>query len=104
MADFNDVRDQHNRSLRAFIKGGAVALALIASASGAFLTGAGTALAPEPARVTQPLAGSTGASATAYYTTSHLQVRVLKWPGSYTYGSNPPAAGTPCSTTPVAEP
>ena len=90
------------RGFKRGLAAAALAATAIAAGSGAFLVDAGTALAPEPARVTQPLTGPTGAGAAAYFVNSGLQVRVFKWPGSYTYGANPPAAGTPCATTDLA--
>jgi hypothetical protein len=54
------------------------------------------AWAPEPARLTQPLSGSNGASAAAYYDNTLGFTTVVKWPTSWTPG--PPEAGSPCST------
>ena len=53
---------------------------------------------PEPARLTANLAGSTGATAAAVYTSSATEVKAVKWPGSYTSTAFPPAVGVPCST------
>jgi hypothetical protein len=54
---------------------------------------------PEPARLTQSLSGTTGATAAAVYVNSAVATRATKWPSTYTSGgTNPPAAGTPCST------
>jgi hypothetical protein len=53
---------------------------------------------PEPARLSQNLTGSTGATAAAVYTTTLIETTVLKWPGSYTSSASPPPAGLPCST------
>ncbi len=76
----------------------ALVLALFAFGGGAWLGQASTAVAPEPARLTTDLYGSTGATGAAVYTYSNTPTTVLKWPGSYTWSSNPPAVGLPCST------
>lgn len=51
---------------------------------------------PEPARLTQSLSGSTGATAAAIYTISLAPTQVIKWPSTPGAGSAP--AGTPCTT------
>jgi hypothetical protein len=63
----------------------------VASAVLTFFAGAGEALAPEPARLTGPLAG-----AAVYFSGS--PTTVVKWSASYVSAVNPPAAGTPCGT------
>lgn len=73
-----------------------LALSAFASAAGVWVAGAGTALAPEPAFLTQDLGGSTGTMASAYYANTSTPTNVIKWPGTWTAGSV--AAGTPCST------
>ena len=55
-------------------------------------------LDPEPARLTQSLSGSNGATAAAVYVNSGQNTTVVRWPGSYTSGSVLPPAGMPCST------
>jgi hypothetical protein len=76
----------------------AIALTAAAGAAGAWLDGAGTARAPEPARLTQPLAGTTGATAAAVFLSSSRTTTVINWPASFTGSRTPPAAGQPCST------
>ncbi len=78
---------------------GTFLLAVLALGGGAWLGQADTAVAPEPARLTADLIGSTGATAAAVYSYSEAPATVLKWPGSYMSSANPPAVGTPCSTT-----
>ncbi len=82
--------------------GVAAAVVIMAgSAGGTMLADAGTALAPEPARLTAPLSGSTGATGAAYYVNTSLETTVKKWPSSYMYAPNL-APGTPCSPTDLA--
>jgi hypothetical protein len=50
---------------------------------------------PEPAKLTQNLSGSTGATAAAIYTNSEAATNVIKWSSTAAAGS--PAGGTPCS-------
>jgi hypothetical protein len=69
----------------------------VASAVLTFFAGAGEALAPEPARLTGPLAGAAGTTAPAVYF-SGSPTTVVKWSASYVSVVNPPAAGTPCGT------
>ena len=76
----------------------AAALTLTGSAAATFATGAESALAPEPARLTQPLAGTTGAAASAVYVNTSRSTTVIKWSASYVAVASPPAAGTPCAT------
>lgn len=73
------------------------AAATLAGAGGAWLAGAETALAPEPATLTQYLGGTNGATAGAFYSNTSVETRVVKWPGTFTYNTTL-AAGTPCST------
>jgi hypothetical protein len=70
-----------------------------ASAAAVFLVGFGTALAPEPAKLSANLSGGNGANAVAVYVNSQAPTRVMIWSGSI-YAPNGPAVGTPCS--PVA--
>jgi hypothetical protein len=72
----------------------AVAAALCAAGC-AWLHGAGTARAPEPARLENWLSGGTGASAAATFVSRREPTTVVKWSSTYTSGSV--AAGTPCS-------
>jgi hypothetical protein len=60
--------------------------------------GRGVYIDPEPARLSQNLTGSTGATAAAVYTSSGGELNAVKWPGSYTSSASPPPAGTPCAT------
>ena len=78
----------------------ALGLVTIGSAAGVWFAGAETALAPEPAKLTASLQGSTGASAAAVYKRSDIPTTVLWWGKDFVSGgANPPADGTPCSTT-----
>lgn len=52
---------------------------------------------PEPADLTDPLSGSTGATAGAVFTNTGVPTKVVLWPGWFTGGGGWPA-GTPCST------
>jgi hypothetical protein len=51
---------------------------------------------PEPAKLTQSLSGSTGATAAAVYVNSGIGTSVIKWVSTAAAGSV--AAGTPCTT------
>jgi hypothetical protein len=51
---------------------------------------------PEPAKLTQSLSGSTGATAAAVYANSGVSTSVIKWVSTAAAGSA--AAGTPCTT------
>lgn len=73
----------------------------IASAGSVWFAGADTALAPEPARLTQPLSGSNGATGAAYYVNTTIETTVVRWSGSWMYNTSL-AAGTPCSTVDLA--
>lgn len=82
--------------------GVAAAVVIMAgSAGGTFLAGAGTALAPEPAQLTQSLIGGNGVSAAAYYVNTSSQTKVVRWPGTWTANTTL-NAGTPCSTVELA--
>jgi hypothetical protein len=81
---------------------GALVLALILTGGGAWLGQGGSALAPEPAKLTQALTGSNGFTAQAVYSSSGAPTTVLKWSSSYIATANPPAAGTPCATSTMA--
>jgi hypothetical protein len=78
----------------------AIASLLLAGSVGAatLFSAATSAQAPEPARLTQPLAGLYGSSASGVYVYSNQATSVLKWSASYVATANPPAAGTPCAT------
>jgi hypothetical protein len=77
----------------------AVMLVTFASAASVWFDGAGTALAPEPARLRAPLTDTVGASADAYWLNTTTSTTVVRATGSYRYFSPAPPAGTPCSTT-----
>ncbi len=74
------------------------ALALTGSGAATFASGAGSALAPEPARLTSSLSGSTGVNAPAVYVNTAVKTTVIKWSSSYVAVVSPPPAGTPCAT------
>jgi hypothetical protein len=76
----------------------AAVVVLAGSAGGTFLANTGTALAPEPAQLTQSLSGTTGATGAAVYVNTQQQTQVVKWPSTYTATANPLPPGTPCST------
>jgi hypothetical protein len=85
------------------ILGVAAAVVVMAgSAGGTFLATSGSALAPEPARLTAELTGSNGSSGAAYYINTNQQTNVVKWPGTYMYNTTL-APGTPCSPYDLAE-
>ena len=71
----------------------------LACALAIWMGGAGTALAPEPARVNGDLYGS-GWSTSANYVYSNATTTALWWSGSWTVSSIP--VGTPCTTTAVS--
>lgn len=80
----------------------AVTVTALACAGGVWLAGAGTALAPEPAKLKVSLSGSSGATAAAILVNSAVSTNVVKWPGSSSAATSSgflPAIGTPCSTT-----
>lgn len=76
----------------------AVVLAILVSALGAWFNGAGSALAPEPARLTSNLNGGNGAAAAAVYPNGSPTIALI-WPATLTSGSI--AVGTPCSNVPL---
>lgn len=79
-----------------------VLLSALLCAGAAWTFDAGSALAPEPADTTAPLAGETGATAAAVYVTPRVST-VLVWPGTFTSGGGPAVfAGAPCSTSGLA--
>jgi hypothetical protein len=92
---------QHNAW---FCTGRCTAIATIAlvSAASAWTIGAGTALAPEPARLTAPLNGPTGATAAAVFISAPKPVGYVLMPTSFGSYSNPPIPGTPCSNSVLA--
>ncbi len=77
----------------------ALTAAAIACALAIFIAGAGTALAPEPARLRAPLTDTVGAIADAYWVNTTTSTTVVRATSSYRYWSPAPPAGTPCSTT-----
>jgi len=76
----------------------AAGLGVLCLVLGASFVGGGQASAETAARakLSTSLSGATGSSAAAYYVESGAGTTVVKWPGTYVYGSH--AAGTPCST------
>lgn len=56
---------------------------------------------PEPASLTAPLTSTTGATAAATFVNSGAKTNAVEWSGSWTSGGWL-AAGTPCSTVPLA--
>ncbi len=83
----------------------AIAFGLASLSGSAWLTGAGTAIAPEPARLTDDLVGTTGATGAAILVYSQIQTSVIKWPGSFINPAIMPAGaanGVPCSTSDLA--
>jgi hypothetical protein len=82
--------------------GATLAVAVIAGAT-AFFSGSGTALAPEPAKLTAPLGSAGGMTAAAYYPNSLASTTVIKWGGTFvTGGAAMTYVGHPCSTVPLA--
>jgi len=83
----------------------ALTVGVLAAAS-AFAYGSGSALAPEPAKLTSPLGSAGGATAAAYYANSldptllASGVTVYKLGGTFVTSSIPP--GSPCSSVPLA--
>ena len=92
----------------------ALTVGVIAAAS-TFAYGSGTALAPEPARLTTPLGSAGGATAAGYYAYSPMMcpvdgyafngmclypTTVYKLGGTFVTSSIPP--GSPCSPVPLA--
>lgn len=57
---------------------------------------------PEPARLTTPLSGPTGATGAAVYVVSKTPTTVAKWGTSFAYAPSGPAAGMPCSNSDLA--
>ena len=76
------------------------AAALVAGAAGAWLHGAGTARAPEPAVLAQGLGVTSGATAAATFL-SGPETSVVKWPGTWTANTTL-QGGQPCSTVSLA--
>lgn len=60
------------------------------------------ALAPEPAKTTAPLTGTTGATAQAVSLTIDTNVKVVKWPSSMSYCGPNMQAGMLCSNIDLA--
>ena len=77
------------------------AAGLTATAGGAWLAHSGSALAPEPARLSASLSGANGAAAAAVYRDTDVPATVVKWTASYVFNTTLPA-GKPCSTTDLA--
>lgn len=81
-----------------------VATALATATTACLLTGtltAGSVTAPEPAMLTAPLSGVSGASGAATFVVTARPTTVLLWPSSWTGGSWI-VPGTPCATSPLA--
>jgi hypothetical protein len=74
----------------------AAALTMLASAGGAWLATARTALAPEPARLNSSL-NNVNSIAPAYYVSTNVSTSVVKFSATWVPGTV--AAGTPCSST-----
>jgi hypothetical protein len=73
----------------------------LGSAGAMWFGGAGTALAPEPARLTQDLSGSMGATAAAVYVNTNTQTKVIRWYADWTSTDATVRAageGAPCAT------
>jgi hypothetical protein len=72
--------------------------------AGTLLTGAGTASAPEPAKLVGTTALSyNGQVGPGSYVSSGQSTTILRWPASAQQNANgTPVAGTPCSTTYLA--
>lgn len=68
----------------------------MASAGFAWVIGAGTALAPEPARLSEMPSSSTLAVPT--YVEVIRASSWIVWPAGYTSSANPPPVGMPCAT------
>ena len=80
----------------------AVVVAIAAAAAigaGTFFAGAGSALAPEPAKLSASMGGTTGATACRGLRQhpSTTPTEVAYYNSSWVVGSTGPAAGTPCS-------
>jgi hypothetical protein len=75
-------------------------LSALLLAGAAWTINPGTALAPEPADLSVPLSGGTGATAAAVTTVRQVS-SVLLWPAFWRYGPSI-AVGTPCSTYGIA--
>lgn len=74
-------------------------LAALLCAGAAWMIDAGSALAPEPADLFDPLAGGAGATAEAIVTRTEPRSTVVLWPGTWTSGGGPRVfVGAPCST------
>jgi hypothetical protein len=73
----------------------------VAASTVTLLSGAGSALAPEPAKLASKLDARTGATAALYINTS-APTKVVYWGSSWSVSANGPAAGTPCSSYPLA--
>jgi hypothetical protein len=87
-------------SIQARIAKAASAVGLVCGLGLATLAhGAGTASAPEPAKVTTSLNGPTGYSTAAVFLYSNTPTTVVLWSSGSTYVYSPtgPATGTPCS-------
>ena len=74
----------------------AASLGAVVALGAAVAGGTGSVSAPEPARLSAYLGGSTGATGAAVFVNTSAPTTVLLWPGTWTSGSA--AAGTPCST------
>jgi hypothetical protein len=78
----------------------AVAMVAALSGGGVWLGGAGTALAPEPARTNGALY-SNGSVTSANYITTGGTTNAWRWTSSWAASSSMPV-GAPCSTGPVS--
>jgi hypothetical protein len=91
--------------VRSSLRSGTTIVALLTAllcAAAAWTIDAGSALAPEPADLSDPLSGGAGTTAAAVTVTQQTST-VLLWPGTYTSGGGPAVfAGAPCSTSGLA--
>jgi hypothetical protein len=78
---------------------------LLAFAGAFFAGGTHSAVAPEPAKLSSGLSGSTGAIGAAVFLNTNTPTRVLYWSSSWvvTTATGGPAAGTPCSAWALAQ-
>lgn len=88
---FDSIQRRAANTVVALVLASGLAVATIAH-------GAGTASAPEPAKLSTKLAGATGATADAVFPASQAPTQVLFFSSSWTPGGPiGPADGTPCS-------
>jgi hypothetical protein len=79
------------------------ALTLACGAGASFFSGSGTALAPEPAKLSVGLVGSTGATGAAVFVNTTTPTKVVFYSPSWIVQSAGPAEGTPCSSSALAK-